>query len=677
VSLFEDRMRLKGNGYSPIPVAGKRAVLADWSQMHDVSAAQMSAWPAGGGSGLLTKYMPTLDIDIRHPEAADACAEAVSDWVGESGTLLTRFGRAPKRAIPFQTDAPFKKYYRDFRHPNDKPDDKPHRLEFLCDGQQVVGFGIHPDTGREYSWHGGTPLTVPRTELPGTNEDDARRLLDHCADILMQQFGFVEVAASQLVPDNIGEKGDFSPPSSEGSFDPLEALRQMRPSDAAAADVQPRAIMSLLRRGHHPDEIQRIVVDETMKVAAAGGLGWTRDIEEREVRDRVRWAVNKLCSEFDPLVDRDIPAWLHNDFHADWQRILSTGITPQLSRNAAGWYVRRPPIPGSKIAKNEPEVDARSAGAESALKSLWKKKPHLKDITLGWWKPINAQAFPARDFLYGKHYQRGTVSGTVAPGGSGKTSLCNVEAVAMATGINLLGEPIKQRLRVWYHNAEDSQQEVERRILAICQYYSIEQTELDCWFLATSCELFDLHVARGYNEVKADDMLIAAMCNKISELGIDVVILDPLVNLHDVPEGGNSQMNSVISVFRSIAQSQNCAVEIEQHTRKHPVGLEIDYTGADARGASSVRDAYRAQRVLNHPTKEEARAHGILDHERGLYVRVDVGKSNNSRPGAPVWRHLITATLPNGDDIGRHGSVAPARPGAGHARKSGGEQQSR
>lgn len=222
----------------------------------------------------------------------------------------------------------------------------------------------------------------------------------------------------------------------------------------------------------------------------------------------------------------------------------------------------------------------------------------------------------------------------------------------MSTAINLLGQLVKQRLKVWYHNAEDSQQEVERRILAICQYYSIEQSELDGWFLATSCELFDLHVARGYNEVKADDALIAAMCNKIAELEIDVVILDPLVNLHDVPEGGNSQMNHVISVFRSIAQSQNCAVEIEQHTRKQPVGMEVDYTGADARGASSVRDAYRAQRVLNHPTKEEARAHGIADHERGLFVRVDVGEANNSRPGPPVWRRLVTTTLPNGDDIG-------------------------
>src|SRR5262249_15203889 len=49
-------------------------------------------------------------------------------------------------------------------------------------------------------------------------------------------------------------------------------------------------------------------------------------------------------------------------------------------------------------------------------------------------------SIPPREWLYGRHYQRGVVSGTVAPGGRGKSSLVMVEAVAMATCRNLLGE---------------------------------------------------------------------------------------------------------------------------------------------------------------------------------------------------------------------------------------------
>jgi hypothetical protein len=47
-------------------------------------------------------------------------------------------------------------------------------------------------------------------------------------------------------------------------------------------------------------------------------------------------------------------------------------------------------------------------------------------------------AIPRREFYLGKQYQRGAVSGTMAPGGRGKSSLVLVEAVAMATGRGLL-----------------------------------------------------------------------------------------------------------------------------------------------------------------------------------------------------------------------------------------------
>src|SRR5262245_56205536 len=54
--------------------------------------------------------------------------------------------------------------------------------------------------------------------------------------------------------------------------------------------------------------------------------------------------------------------------------------------------------------------------------------------------PFDPATLPPREWLYGRHYQRRTVGGTVAPGGIGKTTLCMVEGVAMATARNLLGE---------------------------------------------------------------------------------------------------------------------------------------------------------------------------------------------------------------------------------------------
>ncbi len=61
-----------------------------------------------------------------------------------------------------------------------------------------------------------------------------------------------------------------------------------------------------------------------------------------------------------------------------------------------------------------------------------------------------------------------------------------VEGVAMATGRNLLGEQPTARLCVWYHNGEDSREELNRRLLAICKHYSIPQEELIGQFFLTS-----------------------------------------------------------------------------------------------------------------------------------------------------------------------------------------------
>src|SRR5262249_38765940 len=157
-------------------------------------------------------------------------------------------------------------------------------------------------------WHGGTPLTVTRAELPGTNEDDARRLLDHCAEILMS-LGFTEIAANQATNGNGADHA-------AGAVDPFETLENMRPSDADVSDKQPRIIMSLLRRVYHPEEIQQIVVDGTMKVVAGTDLGWTWEVEEEAVRIRLNWAVDTLCKEYNLATDGVVPGWLNGEFHA-------------------------------------------------------------------------------------------------------------------------------------------------------------------------------------------------------------------------------------------------------------------------------------------------------------------------------------------------------------------------
>jgi AAA domain len=70
---------------------------------------------------------------------------------------------------------------------------------------------------------------------------------------------------------------------------------------------------------------------------------------------------------------------------------------------------------------------------------------------------------------------------TAAPGGTGKSSLVLAEAVAMATGKDLLGVGYtpERKLRVWVWNGEDPIDEAQRRIAAICLHYGVKREHIE------------------------------------------------------------------------------------------------------------------------------------------------------------------------------------------------------
>jgi hypothetical protein len=116
------RQRLRAAGYSPVPVEGKIPPMPGWQTKHDVNDDEIALWSASYGyavnTGILTRLVPVLDIDILHEEAAEAVEALARDRFEEGGPVLVRIGRAPKRAIPFRTDAPFKKITANLIAPN-------------------------------------------------------------------------------------------------------------------------------------------------------------------------------------------------------------------------------------------------------------------------------------------------------------------------------------------------------------------------------------------------------------------------------------------------------------------------------------------------------------------------------------------------------------------------------
>jgi RecA-family ATPase len=375
-----------------------------------------------------------------------------------------------------------------------------------------------------------------------------------------------------------------------------------------------------------------------------------RAAEERQVNERIAAAYHNLFEkDYDPTTGV-IPIWLPMEFHTSWAAILAEGRRPTVMRNGSGWHVRRAKEAGERT-NGENGNGAAHNGANG--KDEEPQSAPAVPFVLRSFVPFDPAKLPPRQFLFGKHYQRRTTGGTVAPGGTGKSSLEMVEGVSMATGRNLLGEEPRERVRVWYHNGEDNMDELNRRLAAICQYYDIPLEELPGWFFMTSGNEVPLRVAQGYSNLNIDHQLVKCIIEAIGDNKIDVATFDPLVTLHGVPENDTGKMDTVVRIFAKMADTQNCAIELSHHTRKLLPGSTEDYSVDDMRGAGSLKDAMRAVRMLNFMSKVDAEGVGIAELERTSYFRVDRAKANNSPPAkSATWRKFINVDLPNSDEVG-------------------------
>jgi hypothetical protein len=273
-------------------------------------------------------------------------------------------------------------------------------------------------------------------------------------------------------------------------------------------------------------------------------------------------------------------------------------------------------------------------------------------------QPIKATPFvlmdpstiPTRKWLYGRHYVRRFVSTTVAPGGLGKSSLGIVEALSMVTARDLLGVKVREPLRVWLWNGEDPMDELNRRIAAACLHYGISEADIAGRLFVDSGRELPIRIvemAAGQRTAVAVPT-VEGVERAICENRIDLLVIDPFVASHGVPENDNGAIDRVAKTWAGIAERCDCAIELVHHVRKSASGAE-GYTVEDARGGSSLIGAVRSARVLNGMTKEEAERANVEPERRRLHFRVDDGKANMAPPmEKAAWFQMVSVGLGNG-----------------------------
>lgn len=298
------------------------------------------------------------------------------------------------------------------------------------------------------------------------------------------------------------------------------------------------------------------------------------------------------------------------------------------------------------------ETTVRKPGANvAAFPTPKQEERRLRFKPITWRDPA---LIPRRQWLYPRLFVREFLTVTIAPGGVGKSGLTLIEALAMASGRDLLGDGHKgPPLRVWIWNGEDPYLELERQLHAAMIHFNLTPDDIgDRLFMDSGHDMpISLaRVAKGETVLNSKD--IDDLTREIEDRGVDVALLDPFVTLHSVPESSNDAIDDVATALAKVANTTGAAIGIVAHSRKQAPGSNAELTADDNRGASALVNKARVARVLNRMTKEEAEQAGIEPNARLRYFRVggDGNKQNLTPPSEDKsWRYNASVTLPNGD----------------------------
>lgn len=157
-------------------------------------------------------------------------------------------------------------------------------------------------------------------------------------------------------------------------------------------------------------------------------------------------------------------------------------------------------------------------------------------------------------------------------------------AVHIALGKKLMGRFECKQGRVVIFNAEDTASLTRFRIGCICRGLNVDINDLDLHLIDTPALFMD------------NPEHVEFLRNTVADTKPELLILDPLRNLHGLDENDSRILPLVLSPLRQIQKEFNCAVQVIHHLVKASEGRTM---ASRLRGTGALRGWYDSGLVLD------------------------------------------------------------------------------
>ena len=262
------------------------------------------------------------------------------------------------------------------------------------------------------------------------------------------------------------------------------------------------------------------------------------------------------------------------------------------------------------------------------------------------WQVIDPATIPRIRYVYGYVYAAGYLTVTFAAPKTGKSLLGLAEAIDAATGRGFLTDYKADPQNVLYFNAEDDQDVLNARTMAVLLEQGVSQDEIAGRFHPVSgvSEDQSLVLIRGEN-YEIHEPAFVSLADLIRRMQITLAIFDPLQDLSQSPET-NEAFRALGARIRRLANETGAAIGLIHHTRKPSTGVQVSLD--DGRGGSALRGVARCNRLLAPMTEAEGAQAGVDDFR--LYFRIAEAESNLAPPSSDrnQWFEKVGVDIGNG-----------------------------